>query len=247
MGLLEDCRACFQTDSLYEVLGAKQSDTSAQIKKSFYKQSLKYHPDRARGNGPDATLKFQTLNKAYNYLLDKENRKVYDETGVVDDESDPILNENFDFLNYWRNIFPKITRKDIEDFSVKYKHSADEKEDIKKLYVKFEGDMDLIMESLMLAEIEEESRYRQIINEMIEAEEVPAFKIFTDEPKKKAAARKRRYEKEAKDAKAMEGGNSLADLEAAILARHRDRARQNDTFLANLEAKYSKPTKKPKK
>ena len=248
MGLLEDCQTCFQTSSLYDVLGANKSDTAAQLKKAFYKQSLKYHPDRVAGNEGDATLMFQTLSKAYNYLSDKENRRAYDETGFVDDESDPNLNENFDFANYWRNIFPKVTKKDIENFSKKYKSSLDEKEDIKKWYLKFEGDMDSIMECLILADIEEETRYREIIKELIENEEVPAFKNFTDEPKKKALARKRKYEKEAKEAsKSKDVSSGMDDLEAAILARQRDRMKANDNFLANLEAKYIKPTKKPKK
>lgn len=52
------------------------------VKKAYYKQSLKVHPDRVgEDEKENATEKFQTLGKVYSVLSDKEKRKIYDETG----------------------------------------------------------------------------------------------------------------------------------------------------------------------
>ena len=52
------------------------------VKKAYYKQSLRVHPDRVTDDEKEnATEKFQTLGKVYSILSDKEKRKIYDETG----------------------------------------------------------------------------------------------------------------------------------------------------------------------
>jgi len=249
MGLLEDCEKCFNTSSLYEVLGVDETAKPAELKKSFYKKSLQYHPDRQQGGKEEnITLKFQTLNKVYKFLSDEEKRKVYDDGGDVEDTDAALFaKDDMDFMSYWRNIFPKVTQKDINDFEAKFKHSEEEKEELKKYYLKYQGNMDRIFECLMFAEIADEDRYHEIINEMIEAGKVPAYEAFTNEPKKKKLARKRKYEREAKEAAKVASGGGLEDLTAAILRRHQDREQNHNNFLANLEAKYASKGKKPKK
>ena len=244
MGLIEDCEKCFQVSSLYEILGVEKTAEQPVIKKAFYNKSLQYHPDRnvAANDQELLTLKFQTVNKVFKILSDNEKRKVYDETGEVDD-SDATQLRNF--MAFWRSVFPKFTKKDIDAFENKYKYSSEEKEDIKKYYLEFEGNMDKIFEWLMLAQISEENRYREVIQQMIDSEEVPPFKAFTHEPKKKRDARKRKYEREAKEAEEIENQGGLEDLTAAILMGKEKRYRDQNNFLASLEAKYAKkPTKK---
>ena len=52
------------------------------VKRAYYKQSLKVHPDRvSEEEKENATEKFQTRGKVYSILSDKEKRKIYDETG----------------------------------------------------------------------------------------------------------------------------------------------------------------------
>lgn len=51
---------------------------------------------------------FQTLGKVYAVLSDAEQRAVYDEQGVVDEESDSLKQER-DWDEYWRLLFPKVT------------------------------------------------------------------------------------------------------------------------------------------
>lgn len=58
MGLLERCQELFKTSNLYEVLGINKEAAEAEIRRSYYKVSLKVHPDRAPED-PLATEKFQ--------------------------------------------------------------------------------------------------------------------------------------------------------------------------------------------
>lgn len=50
---------------------------------------------------------FQVLGKLYAVLSDKEQRVVYDEQGVVDEESD-VLSQDRCWEEYWRLLFPKV-------------------------------------------------------------------------------------------------------------------------------------------
>ena len=58
MGLLDRCQELFNTSNLYEVLGINKEATEAEVRRSYYKVSLKVHPDRAPEDSL-ATEKFQ--------------------------------------------------------------------------------------------------------------------------------------------------------------------------------------------
>lgn len=60
MGLLEQCQELFKTSNLYEVLGLKKDAAEEDIRRGYYKVSLKVHPDRAVDD-PLATEKFQVI------------------------------------------------------------------------------------------------------------------------------------------------------------------------------------------
>lgn len=51
----------------------------------------------------------QVLGKLYAVLSDKEQRVVYDEQGVVDEESD-VLSQDRSWEDYWRLLFPKVLK-----------------------------------------------------------------------------------------------------------------------------------------
>ena len=61
----------------YEVLGVVKTASADDIKKSYRKQALKYHPDRNKGN-KEAEAKFKEASEAYHVLSDKERRSNYD-------------------------------------------------------------------------------------------------------------------------------------------------------------------------
>ena len=57
------CVELFGKDDLYAVLGAEKSASAAELKKSYYRLSLRLHPDRVEeGEKEDSTAKFQVCN-----------------------------------------------------------------------------------------------------------------------------------------------------------------------------------------
>jgi DnaJ-class molecular chaperone len=64
----------------YDRLEVKTDATEQEIKKAYYKGAQKYHPDRNPDN-PEATEKFKEINEAYEVLIDKEKRELYDRYG----------------------------------------------------------------------------------------------------------------------------------------------------------------------
>ena len=64
----------------YETLEVSKTATAEEIKKSYRKLAMKYHPDRNAGN-PEAETKFKEINEAYEVLKDEQKRAAYDRYG----------------------------------------------------------------------------------------------------------------------------------------------------------------------
>jgi molecular chaperone DnaJ len=64
----------------YEVLGVERSASPEDIKKSYRKLALKYHPDKNPGDKA-AEEKFKELGEAYEALNDPQKRAAYDQYG----------------------------------------------------------------------------------------------------------------------------------------------------------------------
>ena len=86
----------------------------------------------------------------------------------------------------------QISLEDIQAFEKTYKGSEEELADIKQAYLDFKGDMDQIMESVLCVQYTEEPRIRNIIQQAIDAGEIPSYNAFVKESKQKMNARKRR-------------------------------------------------------
>ncbi|PXF44946.1 Chaperone protein dnaJ 10 [Gracilariopsis chorda] len=72
--------------SLYDVLGVPPDATDSSIKKAYYLQAKRCHPDR-HPDDPQATEKFQKLGEAYQILSNEHTRALYDASGMEGLES----------------------------------------------------------------------------------------------------------------------------------------------------------------
>jgi molecular chaperone DnaJ len=64
----------------YEVLSVTRTATEAELKTSFRKLAMQFHPDRNPGD-TEAEIKFKEINEAYQCLSDKDKRAAYDRFG----------------------------------------------------------------------------------------------------------------------------------------------------------------------
>jgi molecular chaperone DnaJ len=66
----------------YEVLGVPKNASDEEIKKSYRKMAMKFHPDRNQDNGAkEAEGKFKEAKEAYEMLSDPQKRAAYDQHG----------------------------------------------------------------------------------------------------------------------------------------------------------------------
>jgi len=64
----------------YVVLEVSRTATEAEIKKSYRRMAMKFHPDRNPDNA-DAEAKFKEAKEAYEVLTDEQKRAIYDQHG----------------------------------------------------------------------------------------------------------------------------------------------------------------------
>ncbi|KAH0945774.1 hypothetical protein HN011_007546 [Eciton burchellii] len=69
-------------DSLYQILEIPKTATTEEIKKTYRKLALKYHPDK-NPNNPEAVEKFKEINRAHAILTDLTKRNIYDNYGSL--------------------------------------------------------------------------------------------------------------------------------------------------------------------
>ena len=64
----------------YEILGVGKDASADEIKKSYRRLAMKYHPDRNKDDA-DAESKFKEAKEAYEVLKDNDKRAAYDRFG----------------------------------------------------------------------------------------------------------------------------------------------------------------------
>lgn len=244
----------------YEVLSVSNDATADQIKTAYRKAALRHHPDKVSPETRnDAHKKFQEIAFAYAVLSDEKRRRRYDTTGNTSESLKD--DEDFDWVDFFREQTAAMVDGDmIEQIKKDYQGSPEEKEDVLRVYEEQEGDMDALYETIMCSNVlDDDERFRGIIDEAIEKKDVPNYPAYAKETK---AARKKRVQKaKVEEAEALElaeelgvkdklfgkGSNGKTGqkigkktndedaLKALIQQRQKGRA---EGFIESLEAKY---------
>jgi DnaJ family protein C protein 9 len=260
----------FDVDDIdpYKVLEIERIADQKQIRKAYYAAAVKHHPDKVEESGKDAaTQQFQKIQFAYTILSDEQRKVKYDRTGSTK-EATELDDEDFSWKDFFDGLNEKVNEDAINQFKKEYKTSDEEKDDLLAAYTKFKGRMDDIYEHIMLSNaLDDDERFRAIIDQAIKDEEVPPFKAYTQET---PTSRKKRAKKAGKEAEEAEAYAKELNLPASFfggtdekpkdtkgikkqkkddslktMIQNRQNQRQQ-TFFSALEAKYL-PTKADRK
>ena len=68
----------------YNVLGVPKNASEDEIKKTYRKLAMQYHPDRNAGKEKWANERFKEINEAFSVLGDPEKRRRYDRLGTAE-------------------------------------------------------------------------------------------------------------------------------------------------------------------
>jgi DnaJ family protein B protein 12 len=101
----EDVKKILSTKDFYELLGVTKSSTEDEIKKSYRKLALKYHPDKNRA--PKTDEAFKKIAQAYDCLSNAEKKRKYDEYGGEEPEQH--------FQHYRQYYSEEVSPEDIFD------------------------------------------------------------------------------------------------------------------------------------
>ncbi|KAK2527986.1 Dnajc5b [Columba guinea] len=102
-------------EALYEILALEKGATHDDIKKSYRKLALKYHPDKNPDN-PEAAEKFKEINNAHATLTDLSKRNIYDKYGslglyVAEQFGEENVNTYFMLSSWWAKTLGMLAKK----------------------------------------------------------------------------------------------------------------------------------------
>ena len=225
---------------------------------------------------PTAHTTFQNLAFAYAVLSDERRRKRYDVTGNTGESLD-IEDDSFDWTSFFRAQYSDIvTQTRLDTIKAEYQGSEEEKRDVLETFRQCEGKMDKFYDRMMMSNVlDDDERFRGIIDGAIARKEVEAFEAYVNESKKskqrrisKALREAKQAERYAKDPKVREkfsgtrteagtergkkkkdkgnGEEGGGSDELASLIQQRSQSRASD-FLEKLEMKYANGGKKRSK
>lgn len=77
------------TKNFYQILGLERGSSQDEVKKAFFRLARKFHPDRFHRDMPPEVKNivdeiFGTITLAYQTLIDKEKRRVYDQKSITE-------------------------------------------------------------------------------------------------------------------------------------------------------------------
>jgi DnaJ-class molecular chaperone len=69
------------SNNYYDILGIDKNASEEDIKRSYKKLAVKWHPDKNPKNKIEAEQKFKEISEAYQILIDPEKKSIYDKYG----------------------------------------------------------------------------------------------------------------------------------------------------------------------
>lgn len=141
--------------NLYKLLNINRGSSFDDIRRSYKKLAIKYHPDKT-GLIDD---KFKEIAHAYSILSDPESRSIYDNKNIIDTEV-----KFFD------------VESELQNFFASYANSSEEYDDIMKLYNYNYGDFKRIMDNVLF-ENTSDGEVDRIYNIIIKAQNDKKIKI----------------------------------------------------------------------
>ncbi len=91
----------------YETLGVTRDADAAELKKSYRKLAMKYHPDR-NPDDAEAESMFKELSEAYGVLSDEQKRSAYNQYGHAAFEGGGAGAGDFDFRSSFADVFDDL-------------------------------------------------------------------------------------------------------------------------------------------
>ncbi|KAI9838339.1 MAG: hypothetical protein M1819_005607 [Sarea resinae] len=243
----------------YEVLELEKTATPEEVKTAYRKKALRHHPDKANAESKEeAHRKFQEIAFAYAILSDDRRRKRYDITGRTEETLD-LEDDDFNWADFYREQWADVvTGESLDKFKTEYKESDEEKRDLLSSFEKHKGNMNAIYHTVMLSNpLEDEERFRHIIDEAIKSGEVEAYPKYTNESERSRETRMKNARREGVEARELAKELGIEDklfgngkgkkkgkgkgededaLAALIMQRQKGRS---ENFLERLEEKYA--------
>ena len=110
------------------MLGISKTATAAEVRRGYHKKALSSHPDKASPKDREgANERFGALSAVYKVLSEDESRKLYDETGSVDDGSGLGKASNQSWNDYFRELFGRVSFEMMDDAKAVFQHSDRER------------------------------------------------------------------------------------------------------------------------
>lgn len=152
----------------------------------------------------------------------------------------------------------------LEKDKVNYQESGEQRTALLAAYKQYKGSMVKIYQVIMHSNVlEDDERFRKMIDEAIESGEVEAYDKYTKEIEKSKQSRIKAAQRDAKEAKEQEKqlekkaktskkskagtGSGDGDLAALIQQRQQTAQARSSMFFEHLEEKYAGGEKKGKK